>query len=501
MALSTYLIGRGRRLSVSKTEYVLLCSWRKRSSPFSIKIRNFSSSPFTIGILRETYDKWERRAPLGPSHVKDFLDEHPRSKVLVQPSSSRIFSNYDYQAAGATLAEDLSKADVILGVKRPRSLDILKPNKTYMFFSHVIKGQPENMGLLQDILDKKIQLIDYECILQDASSEGKPKRLVSFGKYAGMAGITDSFQALGRRLLLKSWSTPFLNCPPAILHYNLDEVKRSVTILGDRLATEGLPPDLEPLVFAMTGKGGNVQSGVREIFDLLPHEMITLHDLPKLHKESGPHYKVYGVELGVEDLYRRGEDLDLGHTFDRLDFMENPSQYISTFAEQVAPYTHLLLNCMYWDLRFPRLLTKDDMRRLYDEGNQRYFKFEFRVVQERIFLIIFSFSSLTCRSARLLVIADISCDVNGSIEFLERSTTIDSPYFQYDPISGTEVSSDIGEHGVTMLGVDILPTELPVESSNHFGNAISQLLGEFVAANTGDGIDVSRLSERLVRRR
>lgn len=99
---------------------------------------------------------------------------------------------------------------------------------------------------------------------------------------------------------------------------------------------------------------------------------------------------------------------------------------------------------------------------------------------------------------RLLVVSDISCDVGGSIEFLERSTTIDRPFYNYDPITGKETSDNIEDKGVTMMGVDILPTELPVESSTHFGNAVSEVLEDFIQAKTEDGIDVKKLSPRLV---
>jgi alpha-aminoadipic semialdehyde synthase len=342
--------------------------------------RRLSSSvqaPLTIGILRESYNKWERRAPLCPDHVKQFLQKHPSNQVLVQPSSNRIFSNQEYQQAGAILLEDLGQADLFLGVKRPHSLDTLTPHKTYLFFSHVIKGQPENMPLLQNVLDKQIELVDYECIVQggtdatDPCKDRKQKRLVTFGKYAGMAGMMDVFQVLGRRLLLKSWSTPFLNCPSAISHYNLQEVKRSVGILGERLEADGLPPDLEPLIFSMTGKGGNVHSGVREIFDILPHETVSVEDLPQVLQQSGPQHKVYGVDLGVADLYQRTDAVN-GLPFDREHFRENPTLYSSTFASKVAPYTHVLVNGIYWNPFFPRLLTKDGMRALYEEGNERY---------------------------------------------------------------------------------------------------------------------------------
>jgi hypothetical protein len=117
----------------------------------------------------------------------------------------------------------------------------------------------------------------------------------------------------------------------------------------------------------------------------------------------------------------------------------------------------------------------------------------------------------------LLVVSDISCDVQGGIEFLERSTTIDQPTFLYDAMTGKEVTTTDNDNSnssiITVMGVDILPTELPLESSTHFGNAVRDLLDEFVhaaaaksnatAAATDDGggggFDIDKLSPRLVR--
>lgn len=97
-----------------------------------------------------------------------------------------------------------------------------------------------------------------------------------------------------------------------------------------------------------------------------------------------------------------------------------------------------------------------------------------------------TFMNLSALIRRLMVVSDISCDIGGSIEFLERSTTIDRPCYQYDPLLGKEVADTIQDHGVTVFGVDILPTELPIESSEHFGNAIQQILPDLIAAK-GEG--------------
>jgi alpha-aminoadipic semialdehyde synthase len=73
-----------------------------------------------------------------------------------------------------------------------------------MFFSHTHKGQPYNMEMLKNILDKKIRLIDYE-LLKDEKS----KRLVQFSSFAGYAGMMDGLHALARRLLALGYGTPF----------------------------------------------------------------------------------------------------------------------------------------------------------------------------------------------------------------------------------------------------------------------------------------------------
>ena len=106
----------------------------------------------SIGIRREDKSRWERRAPLTPDAVQELVHE-TGAHVYIQPSTKRIFPDSAYTKAGAILSEDLSAADIILGIKEvPKSK--LIPDKTYVFFSHTHKGTPKNMPMLQDILDK-----------------------------------------------------------------------------------------------------------------------------------------------------------------------------------------------------------------------------------------------------------------------------------------------------------------------------------------------------------
>ena len=93
---------------------------------------------YWIGIRREDKSVWERRAPLTPAHLKEILEMHPHISFIVQPSMKRIFSDHEYEQAGAVINEDLSKCSLILGIKEI-PVEKLIPDKTFMYFSHTIK--------------------------------------------------------------------------------------------------------------------------------------------------------------------------------------------------------------------------------------------------------------------------------------------------------------------------------------------------------------------------
>jgi alpha-aminoadipic semialdehyde synthase len=154
----------------------------------------------TIGIIREVKSKWERRCALTPKEVKE-LTTDGTVKVLVQPSPSRCYTDEEFVEAGAIIEEDLSSCEVIFGVKEVPIASLIA-GKTYFFFSHTIKAQEYNMPLLDAMLEKKIRMIDYECIREKSLKEGDvPARLVAFGRYAGIAGAFDFFRGIGEFML------------------------------------------------------------------------------------------------------------------------------------------------------------------------------------------------------------------------------------------------------------------------------------------------------------
>jgi len=170
-----------------------------------LRLKSFYShrSKHVLGIRREDQSPWERRAPLGPEHVRTLIKKH-NVKVLIQPSNRRAFPILSYVQAGAIVQEDLSEASAIIGVKQVPA-DLLIPNKVYVMFSHTHKAQEDNMALLDACLEKNITLIDYERMVDDQGV-----RLVAFGKYAGVVGMINILHGLGLRFLALGHHTPFM---------------------------------------------------------------------------------------------------------------------------------------------------------------------------------------------------------------------------------------------------------------------------------------------------
>lgn len=410
-----------------------------QSSESSLRLdeeRNMSKKNPCVGIVREVYDKWERRAPLCPVHVQELVKKG--IEVVVQPSNRRIFSNEEYAQAGAIVTDDLTAANVVLGVKQVPKEKLL-PEKTYMFFSHVIKAQPENMELLDAILKNRIRLIDYECIKEKGSKNGK--RLVAFGMHAGRAGMINGFRGLGERLINKGYSTPFVNVASAYMYADLEEAKHAVEKAGRMIKSNGIPPELSPMTFVFTGNG-NVSKGAQEIFKLMPHQFVHPSELASLPKDRRT---LYGT-VARDDFLVQNKNPSV--QFGRKDYYQHPFEYEPVFHQRVLPHSSMIINGMYWDDRFPPLITKDQISEAWENGKNK-----------------------------LLGIADITCDIGGSIEFLERDTSIEKPFFLYD-VENRVVKDSLDGDGVLMMGVSILPSELPREASMHFGNQLLEYVKE-----------------------
>ncbi|KAJ2820312.1 hypothetical protein GGI24_004525, partial [Coemansia furcata] len=293
------------------------------------------------------------------------------------------------------------------------------------------------MPSLQAFLDKGIRLIDYELMV---NKEGK--RQVLFGKHAGYAGMIDGLHGLGQRLLALGYNSPFIHMGQAHVYPNLECVHTKLRHVADIIEDQGLPEAFAPMLFTFTGSG-NVTQGARAIFDDLPHDNVTVDELPFIAKDRyNERYRrrLLALQVGAEDYVERID----GGPYSREEYREYPERYRSVFATKIAPYTSMLINGIYWESKYPRLMTTKDLAYIQRQRELR---------------------------TRMLAIADISCDIGGSLEFMSHASTIDSPFFYVDAVNGLE-HKDIEKPGVQINSIDNLPTELPFEASKHFGDAL-----------------------------
>lgn len=391
----------------------------------------------TVAIRHEDKYLMERRAAITPKQAEKLVKQGFR--VLVEASEKRVFKADKYLAAGAELVVDISESPVVFGVKE-MPLDIFEEGKTYVFFSHTIKGQVYNRPLLKKMIEKKVNLIEYERILDDDG-----RRLIFFGRFAGLAGMINSLWSLGIRMRTKGVTSLFDSMRQAHTYNNLDEAKATIRNIAQRITTEGLSPQLSPLVVGITGYG-NVSKGAQEILDLFPTIEITPEELLQLRasREYSRNH-VYKVIFKEEHIAARKD----GSAFDLQDYYKHPENYVSAF-EKYIPHINVLMNCMYWDDRYPRIVTKNYLRQMY-----------------RI------------KEPHLKVIGDVTCDPNGSIEATHAGTYIEDPIFVYNPLTDTYKMGCEGQ-GVLIMAVDILPSELPRDASEAFSYALSDFIPDIV---------------------
>jgi len=390
-----------------------------------------------IGIRHEDKYAMERRCPITPLKIEQLLKQTDEIEFHVEKSEKRIFKAQEFEQAGAFIKDDVSHADVIFGVKEISESYFVK-NRTYIFFSHVIKGQPYNMPMLKKMMEMGCNLIDYEKVEDETG-----RRLIFFGKYAGLAGMINSLWSLGLRLKEFGYKTPFENIKQAHTYNSLDEAKEVISKVGFDIIQNGLPSELCPFITGFTGYG-NVSAGAQEIYNLLPVKEISPIELLELNKKSGLTKNVlFKVVFKEEHIAVPTDDKK---KFDLDDYYKNPSHYKNAF-EQYVPHLSLLMNCMYWDAKYPRIITKDFLKELYSNNTR----------------------------PKLSVIGDVTCDPDGSIEATHKGTEIEDPIFVYNPFTCTPKMGYKGE-GLLIMAVDILPSELPRESSINFSNALSKYI-------------------------
>ena len=372
-----------------------------------------------FGIIKERKNPPDRRVVFSPNEIKTIQEQFPVVSFKVEPSDIRIFSDAEYQNLGIEVTDDLSDCEVLFGVKEV-PVEALIPNKKYFFFSHTIKKQPYNQKLLQAVLEKNIELYDHETIVDAAN-----KRLIGFGRYAGIVGAYNAIRAFGIKFeLFKMPKASALKGRDALVQ----QVKRQI---------------IPPIKIVVTGTG-KVGSGVKEMLLAMKIKEVSVENF--LTKNfTQPVF----TQIDVLEYNKRMD----GQKFDTKDFYKNPSEYESDF-ERFTKVADIYISGHFHANAAPQILSQ---------------------------------KMLQANDCAIKIVADVSCDVNGPIACTLRASTIEEPLYGYLPSENKEVDV-FHPAAIVVMAVDNLPCELPKDASEGFGEMFSQHVIPAFFNNDADGI-------------
>ena len=353
-----------------------------------------------FGILKERKNPPDRRVVFSPNELTRLKQEYQNVSVKVERSDIRIFEDSQYENLGIEVTDDVSDCDVLFGVKEV-PVENLIPNKSYFFFSHTIKEQPYNRKLLQAVLEKNIDLYDYETIV-----DSENRRLIGFGRYAGIVGAYNGIRAFG-------------------IKFELFKLPKAETLSGkDALISQLKRVVLPPLKFVITATG-KVGNRAKEILDAIKINEVTVENyLTKNYSQA-----VY-TQIDVLEYNKRKD----GQVLDFTDFYQNPSEYVSDF-EKFTKVSDIYITGHFYGNGAPVILTRE---------------------------------MLNANDCKIKVVADVSCDINGPIACTLRSSTIAEPLYGYLPAENKEVDV-FHPAAIVVMAVDNLPCELPKDASEGFG--------------------------------
>ena len=354
-----------------------------------------------IGVLKEEKVPADKRVPLTPKQCRLLLDTYPDIEISVKSSAIRCFSDAMYIAEGITIVDDLSDCDVLIGVKEVPKESLIA-NKTYLYFSHTIKEQFYNRELLLKMIELNINMVDYEVL---RNKQGK--RLLGFGRYAGIVGAYNGFLTYG----LKSGK------------YNLKEAHNCEDRIEMESEMSKIKLSNEKIIVTGNGRVGN---GIMEIM-----EKSNIREVSKLEFIQDTFNEAVFVHLNTMD-YNVKKD---GSITVKQEFYSNPELFKSSFMDY-AIHADIFIAGHYYSSGSPYLFTREDAK---------------------------------SPDFNLKVVADVSCDINGPVACTIKPSTIANPIYGYDKQSEQKI--DFRDEGaVAVMAVDNLPCELPKDASEDFGN-------------------------------
>jgi saccharopine dehydrogenase (NAD+, L-lysine-forming) len=260
----------------------------------------------------------------------------------------------------------------------------------------------------------------------EALKDTQGNRLVAFGRFAGIVGAYNGLWTYGKR-------------------YQLFQLRRAFECFDiNDLKLELRKVKLPNIKIVLTG-AGRVAKGAMETLDTAGIRKVSASDfLEKSFNEP-----VY-VQLSSGDYHERIE----GGNFNREEFHLHPQRYRSRFIG-FTRVADVLLAGAYWNPQAPVLFTKEEMK---------------------------------SKEFNIKIIADITCDIQGSIPSTLRASTIDDPLYDYDPVTESVRPALSHENHITTMAVDNLPCELPRSASEEFGRDLIDRIIKPLLTNDPEGI-------------
>ena len=236
------------------------------------------------------------------------------------------------------------------------------------------------------------------------------KRIIAFGRWAGIVGAYNALWTFGQR-------------------YNLYDIRRAYQCLDlEDMKREFSKIELPPIKIAVTG-GGRVAKGAMEVLHKLEVHKVT----PQSFTEDEFPIPVFS-QLNTRD-YNVRQD---GGEFNRSEFYSHPDLYHSDFLK-FAHVADVLIACAFWEPRAPVLFHREDVMH---------------------------------GGFQTTVIADVTCDIEGSIPSTKKASTIEDPIYDYNPSEDKMEPPLTDEANITVMAVDNLPCELPRDASESFGDEL-----------------------------
>lgn len=364
-----------------------------------------------IGIISENPLLNDKRVPLLPEQIKELHLFYPDLQILVQASHHRCIADQAYRDEGIKVKEDISECDYLMSINPPEAQQLI-PLKSYLFFSEWIHQKPENRALLKTALQRKIKVIDYECITNQMG-----QKVVDFGRFAGIVGAYDSILAYGRRYKL-------FQLKPALMCKDIQEIRWEFNKVK-----------LPPIKIVVTGLG-NVVQGIDEVLQSMGIQPVNAEGF-LTRSYNKPVYTILRSAHYYRDKSRK--------EWDARAFYENPENFEADFLKY-ASVAHIFVRAHHSSPLLAPLFTKEDMQ---------------------------------SPSFKIKVICDVACGISPLLPESLRNATLENPFYDFNPHTNTIEESFSSENHVTVMAVENLSAELPLDASRHFGK---QLLSELLPA-------------------